>query len=84
MICAGVYIFLIIALPFHPSPLQFELVQAQSILTGYLRTVSTRHAGNRHNAFTLGIATSEIYVMHGETAAAVSFSSMILPRIIKG
>ncbi|MFQ5485215.1 MAG: acyl-CoA carboxylase subunit beta, partial [Desulfobacterales bacterium] len=29
---------------------------------------------NRHNAFTLGIPTTEIYVMHGETAAAASFS----------
>jgi len=29
---------------------------------------------NRHNAFTLGTATTEIYVMHGETAAAASFS----------
>jgi glutaconyl-CoA decarboxylase len=28
---------------------------------------------NRHNAFTLGIPTTEIYVMHGETAAAASF-----------
>ena len=29
---------------------------------------------NRHNAFTLGTATTEIYVMHGETAAAASYS----------
>jgi glutaconyl-CoA decarboxylase len=34
--------------------------------------------GNRHNAFTLGIATSEIYVMHGETAAAASFSRRLV------
>ena len=33
---------------------------------------------NRHNAFTLGIATSEIYVMHGETAAAASFSRRLV------
>lgn len=33
---------------------------------------------NRHNAFTLGTATSEIYVMHGETAAAASFSRRLV------
>ncbi len=33
---------------------------------------------NRHNAFSLGIATTEIYVMHGETAAAASFSRRLV------
>ncbi len=33
---------------------------------------------NRHNAFTLGTATTEIYVMHGETAAAASYSRRLL------
>jgi glutaconyl-CoA decarboxylase len=33
---------------------------------------------NRNNAFTLGTATSEIYVMHGETAAAASFSRRLV------
>jgi len=33
---------------------------------------------NRHNAFTLGIGTTEIYVMHGETAAAASFSRRLV------
>ncbi len=33
---------------------------------------------NRNNAFTLGLATSEIYVMHGETAAAASFSRRLV------
>jgi glutaconyl-CoA decarboxylase len=33
---------------------------------------------NRHNAFTLGLATTEIYVMHGETAAAASFSRRLV------
>ena len=33
---------------------------------------------NRHNAFTLGISTTEIYVMHGETAAAASFSRRLV------
>jgi len=33
---------------------------------------------NRHNAFSLGIPTTEIYVMHGETAAAASFSRRLV------
>ncbi len=33
---------------------------------------------NRHNAFTIGTATTEIYVMHGETAAAASFSRRLV------
>ncbi len=33
---------------------------------------------NRHNAFTLGIGTTEIYVMHGETAAAASYSRRLV------
>jgi len=33
---------------------------------------------NRHNTFTLGTGTTEIYVMHGETAAAASFSRRLV------
>ena len=33
---------------------------------------------NRHNAFSLGTPTTEIYVMHGETAAAASFSRRLV------
>lgn len=33
---------------------------------------------NRHNAFTLGLGTTEIYVMHGETAAAASYSRRLV------
>jgi len=33
---------------------------------------------NRHNAFTLGTPTTEIYVMHGETAAVASFSRRLV------
>ncbi len=33
---------------------------------------------NRHNAFTLGTATTEIYVMHGETAAAATYSRRLV------
>jgi glutaconyl-CoA decarboxylase subunit alpha len=39
---------------------------------------------NRHNAFTLGLATSEIYVMHGETAAAASFSRRLVKEKAAG
>jgi len=33
---------------------------------------------NNHNAFTLGTPTTEIYVMHGETAAAAAFSRRLV------
>lgn len=33
---------------------------------------------NDHNAFTLGTAASEIYVMHGETAAAATYSRRLV------
>jgi len=33
---------------------------------------------NNHNAFTLGTATTEIYVMHGETASVASFSRRLV------
>jgi glutaconyl-CoA decarboxylase len=33
---------------------------------------------NNHNAFTVGTPTTEIYVMHGETAAAASFSRRLV------
>ena len=33
---------------------------------------------NRHNAFTLGTAASEIYVMHGETAAVAMYSRRLV------
>ena len=33
---------------------------------------------NNHNAFTLGTPATEIYVMHGETAAAASFSRRLV------
>ena len=33
---------------------------------------------NRHNAFTLGTAATEIYVMHGETAAVATYSRRLV------
>jgi glutaconyl-CoA decarboxylase len=33
---------------------------------------------NRHNAFTLGTAASEIYVMHGETAAVATYARRLV------
>jgi len=33
---------------------------------------------NRHTTFTLGIPTTEIYVMHGETAAAATYSRRLV------
>ncbi len=34
--------------------------------------------GNNHNAFTLGTATTEVYVMHGETAAAAAYARRLV------
>ena len=33
---------------------------------------------NNNNAFTIGTATTEIYVMHGETAAVASFARRLV------
>ena len=33
---------------------------------------------NNHNVFTLGVPTTEIYVMHGETAAAATYSRRLV------
>jgi len=33
---------------------------------------------NNHNVFTLGVPTTEIYVMHGETAAAASYARRLV------
>lgn len=35
-------------------------------------------AANRHNAFTLGTAATEIYVMHGETAAVAAYTRRLV------
>jgi len=39
---------------------------------------------NRHNAFTIGTAATEIYVMHGETAAAASYSRRLVKEKAAG
>jgi glutaconyl-CoA decarboxylase len=39
---------------------------------------------NRHNAFTLGTAATEIYVMHGETAAVASYARRALKDLDAG
>jgi len=39
---------------------------------------------NRHNAFTLGTAATEIYVMHGETAAVASYARRLVKEKIAG
>ncbi len=40
--------------------------------------------GNRNNAFTLGTPTTEIEVMHGETAAAAAFARRLVKEQDKG
>ena len=39
---------------------------------------------NRHNAFTIGTPTTEIYVMHGETAAAATYSRRLVKEEAAG
>jgi glutaconyl-CoA decarboxylase len=39
---------------------------------------------NRHNAFTLGTAASEIYVMHGETAAVATYARRLVKEKAAG
>lgn len=39
---------------------------------------------NRHNAFSLGTPTTEIYVMHGETAAAATYSRRLVKEEAAG
>ncbi|GBC63108.1 glutaconyl-CoA decarboxylase subunit alpha [Desulfonema ishimotonii] len=39
---------------------------------------------NRHNAFTLGTVASEIYVMHGETAAVATYSRRLVKEQAAG
>ncbi len=39
---------------------------------------------NRHNAFTLGTAATEIYVMHGETAAVATYSRRLVKEKAAG
>ncbi len=39
---------------------------------------------NRHTAFSLGVATTEIYVMHGETAAAATYSRRLVKEKAAG
>jgi glutaconyl-CoA decarboxylase len=39
---------------------------------------------NRHNAFTLGTVASEIYVMHGETAAVATYARRLVKEEAAG
>jgi len=39
---------------------------------------------NRHNAFTLGTTASEIYVMHGETAAVATYARRLVKEEAAG
>ncbi len=56
-------------------PMMLLLLRKGSAAAHYVMGGPT---ANRHNAFTLGIPTTEIYVMHGETAAAASFSRRLV------
>jgi glutaconyl-CoA decarboxylase len=56
-------------------PMMLVLLRKGTAAAHYVMGGTT---ANRHNAFTIGTPTSEIYVMHGETAAAASFSRRLV------
>jgi len=56
-------------------PMMLLLLRKGTASTHYLMGGPT---ANRHNAFTLGTAASEIYVMHGETAAVATYSRRLV------
>lgn len=58
-----------------PIPMMLVVLRKGTAAAHYIMGGPT---ANRHNSFTLGIATSEIYVMHGETAAAASFARRLV------
>lgn len=56
-------------------PMMLLLIRKGTASAHYLMGGPT---ANRHNAFTLGTAASEIYVMHGETAAVATYSRRLV------
>jgi len=56
-------------------PMMLVLLRKGSAAAHYIMGGPT---ANRHSAFTLGLSTSEIYVMHGETAAAATYSRRLV------
>jgi glutaconyl-CoA decarboxylase len=56
-------------------PMMMMLLRKGTASAHYLMGGPT---ANRHNAFTLGTAASEIYVMHGETAAVATYSRRLV------
>jgi glutaconyl-CoA decarboxylase len=56
-------------------PMMLVLLRKGTASAHYLMGGPT---ANRHNAFTLGTVASEIYVMHGETAAVATYSRRLV------
>ncbi len=56
-------------------PMMLLLLRKGTAAAHYLMGGPT---ANRHNAFTLGTIASEIYVMHGETAAVATYSRRLV------
>jgi glutaconyl-CoA decarboxylase len=54
-----------------PVPMMLVVLRKGSAAAHYIMGGPT---ANRHNAFTLGTAATEIYVMHGETAAVATYA----------
>ncbi len=58
-----------------PVPMMLIVLRKGTAAAHYVMGGPT---ANQHNAFTLGTPATEIYVMHGETAAAASFSRRLV------
>jgi glutaconyl-CoA decarboxylase len=62
-------------------PMMLIVLRKGSAAAHYLMGGPT---ANRHNAFTLGTVATEIYVMHGETAAVASYSRRLVKEKDEG
>ena len=62
-------------------PMMLVLLRKGSAAAHYVLGGPT---ANRHNAFTLGTVASEIYVMHGETAAVATYSRRLVKEQAAG
>ncbi len=64
-----------------PVPMMLIVLRKGTAAAHYVMGGPT---ANQHNAFTLGTPATEIYVMHGETAAAASFSRRLVKEKAAG
>jgi glutaconyl-CoA decarboxylase len=71
----GLAMSLIYSIQQTDNPMMLLMLRKGTASSHYLMGGPT---ANRHNAFTIGTAASEIYVMHGETAAVATYSRRLV------